>query len=436
MTIGLLCAADGAAWEAAWLADLQRQDLGVLITRRCVDVVDLLAVAAAGQARAALVSHHLRRLDVDAVDRLIAADVRPIGVVPRDDLPAHDRLRAMGVTHLVPADAAASVVAAVVLDALATGADAEPPRGFADPMAAATTSVIADAVDPSQIDDAVAGDREGTVLAIWGPTGAPGRTTVAVTLADEIARLGPSTLLIDADVYGGVVGAMLGIMDESPGLVAACRAAGNSRIDAEGLGALCWQMRPGFRVLTGITLAHRWPELRASAVPAVLGAARALADYVLVDCGFSLETDEEISFDSMAPRRNGATLAVLDDADRLFAVGAADPIGVQRLVRGLSDLQDAGVTAQPEILLNRVGAAFGRPRAEADPFHAVERFAGMRPIASFPLDVDSLREAVVCGRTVGEICPKSPFRAAVSAFARELTGIEGRRRGRTRRGGS
>ena len=55
---------------------------------------------------------------------------------------------------------------------------------------------------------------------------------------------------------------------------------------------------------------------------------------VVVDCGFSLEADEEISFDTVAPRRNGATLAVLSDADLVLAVGSADPPGMERLVRG------------------------------------------------------------------------------------------------------
>ena len=63
----------------------------------------------------------------------------------------------------------------------------------------------------------------GRIVAVWGPTGAPGRTTVAITLADELARLGCGSLLVDGDVYGGVIAAVLGLLDESPGLAAACR---------------------------------------------------------------------------------------------------------------------------------------------------------------------------------------------------------------------
>jgi hypothetical protein len=40
---------------------------------------------------------------------------------------------------------------------------------------------------------------------VWGPTGGPGRTTVAVNLAFEAAAIGGEVLLVDADTYGGAV---------------------------------------------------------------------------------------------------------------------------------------------------------------------------------------------------------------------------------------
>ena len=203
------------------------------------------------------------------------------------------------------------------------------------------------------------------MLAVWGPTGAPGRTTVAVTLADELADLGCTVLLVDADVYGGAVASMLGVLDESPGLAAVCRQAAAGGLDATALGSLCWQLRPRLQVLTGIPFAARWPELRPAAITALLSTARGMADVTVVDCGFCLETDEELSFDTVAPRRNGATLTVLDDADLVLVVGAADPIGMQRLVRALADLRDADVDTPTEIVVNRVrdAAAPAAPHA-------------------------------------------------------------------------
>jgi Flp pilus assembly CpaE family ATPase len=422
MKIAILTAADGATWEAEWVTAFASADAGVEIVRRCVDVVELLAVAATGQARAALVAASMRRLDVDAVDRLIASGVRPIAVLPRADAHAEERVRALGIEHVVPDDAAASVVASVVVDALSRPVHRPAAaRAFADPIA---EPMSVDA--PAEIESPTPAARRGSVVAVWGPTGAPGRTTVAVTLADEIARLGASAMLVDADVYGGVIASVLGILDESPGLAAACRVAGGGRLDADSLARLCWQVSPGLRVLTGIALPQRWPEIRAAAIEAVLDAARQLADWTVVDCGFAVETDEEISFDSLAPRRNGATLAVLDCADEILVVGSADPIGLQRLVRALGDLSDAEVTTPARVVLNRVrrGGAGRDPSAEVA--SALERFTGRTADVQLPLDQESLDAALMTGRTLGEAAAGSGLRRAVVELARGMTGIESR----------
>jgi MinD-like ATPase involved in chromosome partitioning or flagellar assembly len=416
----VLIAAGGAPWEADLVAALDRGS-AVAIARRCVDVVDLLAAAAAGLGRVALVAGSLRRLDVDAVDRLLAAEVVPVAVVGRKDTDAENRLHALGVEHLVPDDADPGVVADVLVQAAELGPHSvrtpRTGRMFGDP---ATSMAIppgsGTALPPP-------GPAHGTVLAVWGPTGAPGRTTFAITLADELARLGRTSLLVDADVYGGTIAAELGLLDESPGLAAACRLAAGTRLDAASLAGLCWQLRPELRVLTGIPLATRWTELRPPALSAVLSAARGLADYTVVDCGFCLETDEELSFDSLAPRRNGATLAVLDDADCLLVVGAADPIGVQRLVRGLAELRDAEIETPPWVVLNKVrkGVVPGDPRQELA--GALETFSGVTPAALLPYDRASLDAAMATGRSLGEARPASPLRHAVGELAARLAGV-------------
>jgi Flp pilus assembly CpaE family ATPase len=426
----VLSAADGAPWEAGLVVALERDDHGVAVVRRCVDVVDLLAVAATGQARAALVAAGLRRLDADAIDRLVASGVAPVAVVRRGDSAAEERLRAMGVHHLVPDDADPRVVASVIAEAVAfgDGNSTRPMRTFGDP-AAATSMVIPPTGTAS---GAPTPQRRGSVVAVWGPTGAPGRTTVAVTLADELARLGCASLLMDADVYGGVIAAVLGLLDESPGLAAACRQAAATRLDAAALAGLCWQLAPTLRVLTGIPRAERWPELRASAVESVLAAARALADFTVVDCGFSLESDEELSYDTVAPRRNGATLAALDSADVIIAVGAADPIGLQRLVRGLSEVRDAEIAAPIWVVLNKVrrGVVPGDPRTELS--SALSRFAGRQPAALLPYDAESLDAALAVGKTLGEVRPASTLRQHTVELAAGLAGVPQVRRRRRR----
>jgi Flp pilus assembly CpaE family ATPase len=428
MKLPVLTAADGAPWEERWVAAFERGPHPVEIVRRCVDVVDVLAVAASGQGRAVLLAAGLRRLDADAVDRLWAAGAVPVGVVARGDAAAENRLRACGIGALVPDDAEPAVVASVLTEAVRAAAAApgssdaaaarHPQRSFADPSASmAIPPGEGPPPDPAQP------ARRGSVIAVWGPTGAPGRTTVATHLADEIARLGPGALLVDADVYGGTIAAVLGLLDESPGLAAACRRAAAERLDAAALAGLCWQLGPAFRVLTGIPMASRWPELRPTAVGAVLGAARALAEFTVVDCGFCLETDEELSFDTLAPRRNGATLAVLDDADLIVVVGAADPIGLQRLVRALGELRDAEVGAPVWVVLNRVRPSVVPGDTAAELTAALERFAGRSPAALLPADARGLDAALVAGKVLAETDPGGALRRAVVELASALVGV-------------
>ncbi len=363
-----------------------------------------------------------------------------------------ERLQDAGIEFFVPSDAAVAVFAAVIAAAVAgRSASDEQPGGhaFADPAfatgslgsaseAGASGSVragrsgsgpAADAEDQQQSES----DPPGKLIAVWGPTGAPGRTTTAITLADELARLGQRSLLVDADVYGGVVAAMFGLLDESAGLVAACRQAQSRRLDVEGLAGLCWQVNAGLRVLTGISRADRWPELRSTALQGVLAVARALAEYTVIDVGFSLETDEELSFDTLAPRRNGATLTALEDADLILAVGSADPIGMQRLVRGLGELRVAGIDTPVWIVINRVrrGVVGGKPETELQA--ALHRFAGQSYTALLPYDRISLDEAAVAGQTLAEAAPASPLRGAVTELAEAICGVAAPRRGRRRK---
>ena len=188
-------------------------------------------------------------------------------------------------------------------------------------------------------------------------------------------------------MYGGVVAQVLGFLDEAPGLAAAARLANNGQLDVAALAAAAPQAAPNLRVLTGISRADRWPELRPSALDQVWALARSLAAVTVVDLGFCLEQDEELSFDTSAPRRNGATLATLGAADTVLAVGAADPVGMQRLLRGLTQLNEAVPGALPRVVMNRVR----RGAVGADPGDPARR--GPRPTPASATSPSSPRTA-------------------------------------------
>jgi len=418
---GLLTAGSGQGWENELVAALDRPGSSMTVLRRCVDIGDVLAIATTGQAAVVIVSADLRRLDTEAVTRLRTSGVAVVGVHPAADQRARARLERIGITSLVPDDAGTDAVLTAARTAVAELATwREPSPGLSDPRSALPPpGTVAD------IDVADGPVRLGQVVAVWGPTGAPGRTTVASCVAVEAAQLGAPSLLIDADVYGGVMASAFGLLDESPGLAGACRMAANGRLDLGSLTSLCWSLGDDLRLLTGIARADRWPEVRPSAIPRVLRVAREMAPLTVVDCAFAVEADEEISYDTMAPRRNGATLAVLAEADIVLAVGSCDPAGLERLIRGLAELADAVPEANPRVVLNRCRPAVGSTdEAEA----AVDRFAGIKVVGRLPEDRAATDRAWRRGVSLAEAAPRSPLRTASRELARTLRPVLDRTR--------
>ncbi|MDQ4085315.1 MAG: chromosome partitioning protein [Actinomycetota bacterium] len=411
MTTPVLLAVTGSALESSVITALQHAErAGVHIVRRCVDLADLVAAAATGRAVAALVAADVPHLDADVVSGLRAAGVEPLGVATADTPGAVHRLHQIGIAVVLTDDGARDLATQVVESLERTEQH--------DPGAATPTA-------PEEVPAGL-----GEVVAVWGPAGAPGRSTVAVGLAAELAGLGRSALLVDADVYGGSVAQHLALLDDVSGLLAAARNAKVGTLDAAALAAHCRAVG-AMRVLTGLPRPDRWPELSPAAMSAVLACARTLAAFVVVDCGFSLEADEDLMFDTAAPRRNGATLCALEQADRVLAVGAADPVGLSRLARGVVDLAAAVPGCEPSVVLNRMRAGVGWSAGEATAL--LERFTGRGTTVVLPEDRAACDHALVHGRTLAECAPTSPLRRVLRELAAGLAGVPAPGTGHRRR---
>ena len=427
----------GSLWESR-IATMLEPSREVQISRRCADLADLLAIAGAGLGEVALVSGDLRGLDLSAVDDLHRHGLHVVGLTVSDSESEERWLRSVGVDAIVPVRAGLAEIEAQLLARTPGGAGATAAGGhhggndlWADAESAPTATPSVGATEPARPTPAPEGG--GRIIAVWGPAGAPGRTTVAVNLASEIAAARKSTLLVDLDTYGGAVAQVLSVLDEAPGVAAACRAAEQGGLDVTALARLSPQIAPDLRVLTGIPKAERWTEMRAGSVERVLELARVMVEVVVVDCGFCLEDDEELSYDTLAPRRNAATLTALAMADDLVAVGAADPVGLQRLVRGLQEL-DTVTAPSPTVVVNKVRASAVGPRPRSSIADALGRFAGVSDQAFIPDDREALDAALLAGRTLEEAAPSSPARTAIRELAMRLVGLPSRPKRRGRRG--
>ncbi|GAA2849496.1 AAA family ATPase [Paenarthrobacter ilicis] len=397
---------------------LERLHGPVTVVRRCSELTELMAACQSGLAVAAVIVDGSEELTTTLVDRLAAVGVSVVALT--DDPVETRRLESIGVVAagvgIDPSGLAVKIAEAV--EGVGSNSKAAPrfgTGGFADPSAAADFEAMADAAEAE--DEA---GEPGEVIAVWGPIGSPGRTTVAVNMAAELAGAGKKVVLVDADSYGASMSAVLGLLEESAGLAQACRLADQGMLTTASFKAAAVEVftpAGAFMLLSGTTRSDRWTELREGALTAVLEMARRSADVVVVDTGFCLEADEELSFDTLAPRRNISTLRSLEMADTVYAVGTADAIGLPRLVRGLAELEAAVPQASPKVVLNKLrrSAAGRSPRLQVE--EAWNRFVPGAAIEAFlPGDDAVCDAALLSGSVLLESAPDSGLRRAIAGL--------------------
>ncbi|OCG74364.1 hypothetical protein A7J15_05900 [Microbacterium sediminis] len=266
----------------------------------------------------------------------------------------------------------------------------------------------------------VAAPPTGRIIAVWGPQGAPGRTTVAVELAAALGSRGRRAALIDADTHAPSIAVGLGLPEESPGVAAACRRAATGALDAAELTRIAVPLGGAgtdVDVLTGLNRPSRWPELSAGRLGAVLEAARTWSPQTIVDVGAPLERDEEIVSDLEGPRRNAATLAALEHADHVIAVATADPVGIARFIRAHAELRALVGQTPVHVVVNRLRTGALGADARGQVRRALERFAGVADVAFLPHDPRAADAALLAARPVAQTSPRSALAQAVRRFA-------------------
>jgi Flp pilus assembly CpaE family ATPase len=351
--------------------------------------------------------------------RLVAAcDAHGVRLVVVGDSPRERRFAAgLGVVDPVPGPPAWTLLTPGSGIPVAPPAPANEPLPITMPPASPTAHEVAAELTPRPPHLA---ETRGSVIAVWGPGGAPGRTSLAIALAGELAAAGSSVALADADTHGAAVAPALGLLDEAPGFAAACRLAGTGSLTTAELDRVASPHRGGFRVLTGIGRPTRWPELTAERVAGVLDAVRHWAAVTIVDVAASVEQDEELVSDVAAPRRNAATVEALRRADRVVAIGAADPIGLARFLRGYVELLEHVTPDRVIVVINKVRSGVVGLDPGAQVRSTLERFGGVRAAHLVPWDPAGFDAALLSGRSLAEAAPRSAARAVIRKLAADL----------------
>lgn len=385
------------------LVDRIESHRGVLtVARSCAEISEVIALCETGLADTVILAGPPVEVETHDIDAMIERGV-PV-VVLCDDAAQGNRLAAAGAYLATTATGAAD------LGVLVTRAREElghRERGTGAARAREPAALIA--------------RKRAHVVVFWGPIGSPGRSLVALNYAVECALSDREVVLLDADTYGASQAVQLGLLDEAAGIAQICRTVDAGRFDAVKLVQLCAPVLIAgaqMRVATGLPRANRWPELRPTALRRAVLALQESVDVIVIDVAAPLEMDEDLSFDTAAPQRNGVTASMLRIADEIFAVGAADAIGVPRLIRALEEMQEVLGELPLKVLFNKVSVA----GAGTSPRHALaetwKRFGPEIPIAGYlPNDPAAVDAALLAGSALAEIAPRSGLREAVAGLA-------------------
>jgi hypothetical protein len=440
---------------------------GVTVVRRCVDAADLMACAAIDADTPIVVGAGVPRMSADLMSRLTAEGRPVIALILTDEdeqralswrVPAVIRLMGARETLRAIVDNLREVEPGVPRRAghdAKRGDDLDPSRepggsGRDGVWQTGLWSRQAEGTDPGQVHDAAdeAGPQamaaesrvgrrprrsrvrrpahdgpggaplNGRLIAVWGPPGSPGRTTIAIALSEELSRDGSNILLVDADTYAPSVDLMLGMSQDASGLIVACRHADNGSLSPRSLRSSARSLGNGLHVLGGIPRPERWPDLRPGALAQVWEASRTSFDVTIIDVGACIEAEPSGSISPvLASMRNAAARSALEVADCVLVVGRADALSISRLARGLPAVREAAPCAPQVVAMTQVA----RPRARWSQVMSTLGAIGVDAPA-IQLDLAERRAArrVRAGLTPGESGYAPGERRGVRALARSV----------------
>lgn len=391
MSAGILLAVIGPL-EPALVRQLAAHHDVVAVQRRCSDLAELLAAANAGVGSIAVIDASSGLVDAELVRQLHLAQVRVVLIAHPDDV---ERTGALGADRVVAADTPPAVIAEEIAQ-LATSD--EPPAPVHSLPTTATTT------------------QQTTVIALSGPPGSTGRSTLAVALGAALAHAGP-TLLIDADMVAPSIDVRLSILDDVSGLATCARRANQGRLDITVLRQAAHQVH-GIAVLTGIGSASRWEEIMPATIPTIIHTASAHYRYVVIDTE-SVPWPEAAGYDQFGIHPGMVRQAVLNAADTVLHVARADTDGIRRL---LAYLHDFDLGDRDHLVVSQVSAQVSGASPQATVLEVLARFSAVERATLIREDRRSCEAALLSGAPLTAVSPRSPASHDVWKLAAQLTG--------------
>jgi len=258
---------------------------------------------------------------------------------------------------------------------------------------------------------------DGQIVVVWSAAGSTGRSSLASAFACELAKAGKSVLVVDADVHAPSLVQLFGFDQNYSGLSAAIRLQTQGQLDSESFDKLLLDYelpKQNLKVLAGLTMVNRWPELGFESMRALLRFARERFEFVVVDVASSLE--HSLVDARLLSERNSATFAALASANHVVVLTTADVVGLNRFIWASSALRELKLEAKVRVVVNRLNQDQLGKRAAADIARSVGEFAELEVSAFIEEDSALFARALSEGVPVSLVRKNSSAKQSVAQF--------------------
>lgn len=254
------------------------------------------------------------------------------------------------------------------------------------------------------------------VIAVSGPHGSTGKTTVSINLALELAADRAKVLLIDGDVLGGSIANHFLLSELPAGLPGAIRIANQNRFDLDQLDRLSVAVsKSTLRIMPGFSSS---PDLETPehAIAQILEVAKTGFDYTVVDLG-----SIEIARAALTHQLFTETVFTVSDCKLLVCL--ADPIGIFRLLATEQKFCELGEDSI--LVMNRVRNSV-ITSAKREIAITLQRLSQFEVASYLPDDPQQIDQAIKTGVPAVSLSRAGLFRQALTGFVRaEILGSKG-----------
>jgi pilus assembly protein CpaE len=240
--------------------------------------------------------------------------------------------------------------------------------------------------------------QTGAMITVLGPKGGTGKTLTACNLAEALATVGHSTVVVDLDLQFGDVGLALGV---KPSRTIYDLAVAGGSLDADKVDSYLAEHPSGAQALLAPLRPDQAAAISTGFLRTLFETLRSRHEFVIVDT---------------PPAFSPEVIAAIDAGSTLCLVGMLDALSLKDTKIGLDTLDQMGYDpSEVTLVLNRADTNVGIGMDD------VERLLGRRPDVLVPSD-RAIPRAITEGRTIVAADPRSGAAQAFTSLARKFAG--------------